>query len=407
MIRKLAYETLERIDDDKAYSHLALNAVFESSDLDARDRGLVTSIVYGTLTWQRALDLIIGKFSKRKTFDIQSDVLRALRIGVYQLCFLDRVPDHAAIHETVELTKAINVDAAGFVNAILRKVSKNKTQPWWRESDRENKSARYVGEKYALPNWLSNRLVQQLKIDEAEKVAEGFSKLATNYIRVRKSDLEYGKIVEGFPDARSIEGIDEGVRKKLETHEIVVQDLGAQRIVLACGDVKGKRVLDACAGMGGKSLYLSDRGAHVTAVEPHAARLEKLRERNLEIECFTGELGDFLKKDSQAFDVVLVDAPCSALGVIRRHPETKWSRRESDINRLEKLQHNILNDAAKLVNENGKLIYAVCTFSREETTKQVEKFLENHLDFVKESEIQLWPNVDDCDAFFIARFRKK
>ena len=114
MIRKLAYETLERIDVDKAYSQIALNAVLESSELDPRDRGLVTSIVYGCLTWQRSLDLIISQSSKRIIPDIQREVLRVLRIGVYQLRFLDRVPDHAAINESVNLAKILSPDSAGF-----------------------------------------------------------------------------------------------------------------------------------------------------------------------------------------------------------------------------------------------------------------------------------------------------
>ncbi len=406
MIRKLAYETLERIEDDKAYSQIALSTVLDSSDLDPRDRGLVTSIVYGCLTWRRSLDLLIRQASKRTLPDIQPEVLRVLRIGVYQLRFLDRVPDHAAINESVDLARALNEGSTGFVNAILRNVSKNKDRNWWRDTDITKKPVRYIGEKYSLPNWLVNRLIQQLKFDEAERVAKSFAEIAATYVRIRNKEYDVGEPVENFPLARKVSGINDEIREALKRSDLVVQDLGAQIITAMCGDVAGKDVLDACAGMGGKAIYLHDLGAKVVAVEPHQKRLQKLKQVLPDLETFVGELEEFVKKD-RAFDVVLIDAPCSALGVIRRHPEAKWTRKESDINRLQQIQFDLLDDAAKVLRPDGIIVYAVCTFSREETTKQVESFVERHPEFEIKEVRQLWPHIDDCDAFFMASIGRK
>ncbi len=406
MIRKLAYETLERIGDDKAYSQIALNNVLEQSELQPRDRGLVTSIVYGCLTWQRSLDLIISQSSKRIIPDIERSILRVLRIGVYQLRFLDRVPDHAAINESVNIAKILSPDSAGFVNAVLRNVAKHKDRDWWRETDKIKKPVRYLGEKYSLPNWLVNRLIQPLKFEEAERVAKSFVEIAATYVRLRKENYEVGVAVEHYPHARKIVGVTDEIREGLSRHDLVVQDLGAQIITLMCGDVDGKDVLDSCAGMGGKSIYLHDLGAKVVAVEPHQKRLAKLSQTLPEVETFVGELETFVK-NKRTFDVVLIDAPCSALGVLRRHPETKWSRKESDINRLEQVQSDLLDAGIKALRPDGILVYAVCTFSREETTKQVEKFLLRHPEFCLKEMRQLWPHIDDCDAFFMASLERK
>ncbi len=394
--RRLAFDVLQRVHVDEAYSHLALDAALEASDLEGPDRGLATALVYGVLTWERALDRLIDRASHRGLKGLNSETLDLLRVGVYQLRFLDRVPDHAALDETVAVARNVPGADHRLVNAVLRRAAAHPDEPWWGAVP-ERKPARWLGERWSLPNWLGNRLHQQFGLERAASLAEAFTTAPPIWVR----EIGGGAV--------RLERLDDAARARIEAGEIVVQDLGAQRVVDLCAAGPDDTVLDACAGLGGKTLHLAASAKRVVAVDPALSKLELLSAAATRlgladrIRVVPGVLSTEL--DDAPFDGVLVDAPCTGLGVLRRHPETRWRRTEPDIGRVADVQRDLLDIAAGLVRPGGWLVYSVCTWTREETSKQVEQFLERHPRFALDGDyLVTMPDSDDADGFFGARF---
>lgn len=392
--RRVAYEVLRRVHVDDAYSHIALDAALDGSKLSGQDRGLAAALVYGVLTWERALDALLKRVLKRGT-EIDEETREVLRIGALQLRFLDKIPVHAAVKETVDLARSVGV-SAGLTNAVLRQIHQAGELAWWGAVP-ERKPARWLGERWSLPNWLANRLVQQYGLERATSIARACTTAPPIWLRTREGATE------------RVASLDADVRARLLSGDAYVQDLGAQRVVELCGVSSGERVLDACAGLGGKTLHLAENAAHVTAVDPFEGKLAKLRDAAalLGLGGRVTTVASELSRDlfDAPFDGVLVDAPCTGLGVIRRHPETRWRRTEPDINRLADVQRAILDEAVELVRPGGWLVYSVCTWTREETTKQVELLLERHPSLLLDGEfVTTMPDTDDADGFFAARF---
>jgi 16S rRNA (cytosine967-C5)-methyltransferase len=416
-----------QIETDEAYSHIALDHALRGSSLDGRDKGLATALVYGVLTWQRALDNILTRhLRKGGTRRLDTPVRTVLRLGAYQLRFLDRVPDHAAVDASVELCKEVGKPrAAGLVNAVLRAVAEDE-EPWWREADRDRKRARWLGDKWSLPTWVANRFQQHFG-DEAEAVAEAFNTSPPLYLRKPKGadDLEGVEPIEGVPSAfRSADA--EVWRDEVIQGNWVVQDLGSQLVGHFAGASAGIDALDACAGLGGKAFQLAEAGASVTAIDPNASKLKLLRSGaeslGFDIAIQQTTLEDFAESTDRTFALVLVDAPCSGLGVMRRHAETRWRREESDIPRLSRIQRKLLDAAAGLVEPGGVLTYSVCTFTREETNRQIERFLADHPEFERVSppegpidwtsfttsdgDLRTMPHTHNADGFYAARLQR-
>lgn len=440
--RHIAQEVLEKIERQDAYSHIALDAALQASGLDGRDRGLATELVYGTLTWQRALDRVLDEFVRGGVDKLDLPVLVALRVGAYQLIFLDRIPAHAAVDEAVQITKQGPSGAAsGLVNAVLRNIVRNRDDiTWWSERNREAKPARYIGQRWSLPNWIGNRLLQYHGFERAEQMAEAFDRRPPLYLRLTGAfegpELPEGvTLVDGVPGAARADGFSEEVRYGLEHGHWTVQDLGSQLIGLFTGARPGESVLDGCAGLGGKTLHLARLvgvDGDVVALDPASTKIEMLAAAadltrvSDWVDGHVGELQGFAQSDGREFDRVLVDAPCSGLGVIRRHPETRWRRQEADIFNLTKLQVELLDAAAALVRPGGVLTYGVCTFTNEEGPKQIDAFLERHdgweradapqggegaqvdwQNYLDEAgQLSLNPLDHDTDAFFAARLRR-
>lgn len=438
--RQVAQRVLETIEREDAYSHIALDAALERSRLDARDRGLATELVYGTLTWQRSLDKVLSDFVRRGIDGLDLSVLVALRVAVYQLLFLDRIPAHAAVDEAVEITKAgPSRAAAGLVNGVLRNIVRKQGEVrWWNDKDREQKPARYLGERYSLPNWMTNRMLQYWGLERAEELAEAFNTRPPLYLRRLADDLELPEGVEpvdGVPGALRASSMSDGVRQGIEGGKWGVQDVGSQLIGLFAGAEPDLTVLDGCAGLGGKTLHLArlvGPSGGIVAIDPVGSKIDLLcaaaESAGFDDRLTTqvASLQEFAEETDQSFDLVLIDAPCSGLGVIRRHPETRWRRNESDIFALTKLQQDLLDIAAELVSPGGTLTYSVCTFTTEEGPKQVERFLERHPDYERlgapstgpsarvdwekyvdpDGQLTLDPLRHDTDAFFAARLKR-
>lgn len=453
MPRKTALEVLKRVEREQAYSHIALANSFLARPLSARDRGLATEIVYGTLTRQRTLDTMLESFVKRGLRGLEASVKISLRMALYQLVYLDRIPEHAIVDEAVNLAKAgSGHGAGGLVNGVLRNVLRNREQlKGWDDADKERRPVRYLGERYSLPDWLANRMIQHFGEARVEAVADAFCQRPDLYLRLLKgTSAELNEIpegveeVEGVPGAFKVAGFGEELRAGLEDHRWVVQDLGSQLVGWFVDAKPGQKVLDACAGLGGKTLSLADDilaagpgsgGEHglVQAVEPNRGKVEKLRGAvaacgwGEQVLVAQGTLQDYFEENAEtcrdAFDRVLVDAPCTGLGVIRRHPETRWRRTEADIRALSKIQRDLLDIASVCVAPGGILVYSVCTFTIEEGARQVENFLKRHPDFERaglpenspvdwskytnaQGDIALNPLDHDADGFYAVRLRR-
>lgn len=441
MPRELAYRVLERVEDDEAFSNRALDVELAEVEIDERDRRLATRILYGVLTWRRALDAMLDDLVHGGIRSLDPEVLRILRIGLFQMVFLDRIPKHAVVDEAAEMTKShANQGAVSLVNAVLREASKTRDPTWWRSEDRENNPVEYLGARYSMPNWIVNRMIQLYGFEFAEKLVEAFTERPALYIRFL-ADVDVSSIVDGDDQLAIVPGLPKTVEADqmtpsigdaLAEREAIIQDLGSQLVARFVGAKSGDRILDGCAGLGGKTLTMADdagEGARVLAVDSikwkvdKLARLAKQAPLEAQVDTRASELQDLTVDEVGQFDRVLIDAPCSALGVIRRHPEIKWHRRESDIPALVKLQESLLEAGARFVEPGGTLVYSVCTLTSEEGPKQVDSFLERHPDFERAeppegTEIDWSPHVDetgclslnpvdhDSDLFFAARLRR-
>jgi 16S rRNA (cytosine967-C5)-methyltransferase len=419
-VRRLAHEALLWIEQQGAYSHIALGAILERNPMEPRDRALLTELVYGTLTWQRVIDeALLGRVVHRSLARLDAPVLIALRVAAYQLGWLDRVPAHAALHEAVEdIKRRGGQSAAGFVNGALRALQRLMAAEDLRETAQEAAApgAARLAITWSLPDWLAARLIEERGEEEAARWAEAF---------VRRPPLWARQV--GADEVR-LDGL-WSARAAMERGELVIQDLGSQRIGSFVGAKAGQRVLDACAGLGGKTLQLAElvgEEGRVVAVDPQRAKLELLdqaaRKQKMagRIERVCGELGQVAEQLEGGFDVVLVDAPCSGLGVLARHPETRWRRRAEDVDALVDVQRGLLEVAAQLVKPGGALVYSVCTWTRAEGPAQRDAFLAAHPGWrVEVVEGWRWPELladqeqggalatrppeDDCDAFWAVR----
>ena len=417
---------------------------------DPRDRQLIMSLTYGVMRWRGYLDWVVEKFSKQPLPKIKNRTLQALRIGIFQLLFLDRVPATAAINETVQALKDLKQPQwlTGFVNGILRNVDRegcNLPHPL----SAENTSALPEAALLNHPDWLIRRWKKRYGSAGAISLCLQNNLIAPICLRVNNSitttaalleelkggglNVEAGKysplairLVDYNGPIPAIPGFTAGLFQ--------VQDEAAQLVSLLLGPMQpGKPYLDGCAGLGGKTSHLAQMraaGSTLVAVEPNSDRIRKLHENLLRLRLdqtvtiVGGTLASLLPDHKEKFAGILIDAPCSGLGVIRRHPDIRWNRNPDDLLRYQGKQLGLLKDAAQLVAPKSAIIYATCSTEPEENDMVVSKFLAMHprftlsdcLDMLPESAAPLvdsrgffrtLPGQDDLDGFFAAKLIRK
>ncbi|HLL54818.1 MAG TPA: 16S rRNA (cytosine(967)-C(5))-methyltransferase RsmB, partial [Myxococcaceae bacterium] len=400
-----------------------------------RDAGLITELCYGSTRRQLTLDHVIMLFSDRSLDSMEDRVLAALRVGVYQI-FFSRVPRRAAVSETVEGLKQLGLSrASGFVNAILRKASGLEEIPLPPEAE----TVKHLAVRESHPEWLVARWIRQFGRERAEAMLVADNQpppvtLRTNTAKLTRDELvaqlkEAG--VEARPTARSPVGV---VLPSIGRVEDVygyaeglwqVQDEAAQLVGVWGALPEGARVLDACAAPGGKACHLAER-LEVVASDVHANKLRKIEVEakrlgiSERIKTLAHDATEPFPSDLGEFHAVLVDAPCSGLGTLRRHPELRYRRKEEDIGRLSMLQLKILQNCQEHVPPGGLLVYATCSTDIQEGADQIEMFLRSHPDFTTEPptlppELQVpqWqghlrtlPGPEGLDGFFTARLRR-
>ena len=422
-----------RVEQEDSYASELLHSS-KFSQLSPADHGLATEIVMGVLRWRSSLDAAIGRISKQKKMD--PEVLVALRMGAYQLLYLERVPAHAAVHESVELVRrAHKSSAAAFVNAILRKLSGTKVS----NSVGSEKSTRGLANQYAHPEWLVARWIDQYGWETAEQICGYDQQIPRTAIRFRDSAAEEelkGEGIELAPgallsSARIVLSGNVASTLAFKRRRVSIQDEASQLVALLVGEGE---VLDCCAAPGGKTAMLADRNADakIFAVDIHPHRARLLR-KLVGAENVMVAVADARQLPlSSDFENVLVDAPCSGSGTLARNPEIKWRLRPEDLDDLKTRQLEILRSAAARTARGGMLVYSTCSLEREENQEVVERFLKENsgykrlecsreLERLKTQGELVWSNIESvvmgdylrtvpgvhpCDGFFVAMMHK-
>lgn len=432
--RAIAILVLARVAATDAYLNVVLDTFLdEFQPKDPRDASLATELCYGTMRRCLTLDFVLRAHADRKLEAIEDKVLAALRIGAYQL-FFTRVPKHAAVADTVEALREVGLDrASGFVNAILRKLSALAAPPLPPESD----EVRHLSVKESHPEWLVRRWIRQFGPERARAMLAADNETPALAIRANTAKISRDELLAQLTEAgvkaraASLSPVGILLEQPGRVEDLYgyaeglwqVQDEAAQLVGVFAQVPPTARVLDACAAPGGKACHLAQTN-EVLAVDLHGHKLRKIEAeaRRLGLrERLRLEVCDASKPLPEAFgefDAVLVDAPCSGLGTLRRHPELRYRCDEKSIAELTRLQRAILESCQKVVKPGGLLIYAVCSTDTVEGPDQMEMFLRSHPDFTTEppvglSHLPTWqghlrtlPGPEGFDGFFAARLRR-
>lgn len=432
--RQTAYELLRAVATQDAYANLVLPGLIAEHGLIGRDAALATELGYGTLRAAGTLDEILGACLDRPLVEVEAPVLDLLRLGAYQ-SLRTRIPPHAAVATTVDLARATgNGRAAGFLNAVLRRVS---TADWAAWTDRLASGAsplRRLALRTAHPEWIAEAFAAALGGDLEETAAA----LAADDLRPQTHLVAWPGRIEraeliaasgGIPGPYSpfavrLDGGDPGTLAAVRQHRAGVQDEGSQLCAIALTraplDGPDERWLDLCAGPGGKAALLAalaaERGATVTANElhPHRAELVGKLAAPWPVEVRVGDART-LPPDGRGYDRVLLDAPCTGLGALRRRPEARWRRSPDDVAPLAQLQRELLDAALRLVRPGGVVAYVTCSPHPAETTAVVEgrPLLDARSSFAGTDalgagpNVQLWPHRQGTDAMFYALLRRE
>ncbi len=431
--RACALQVVRRVFEQGAYADRALAA--EAVGLDQRDRALATQIAYGTVQRKDTLDYVASQVVRRPLSTLEPVVLAAVRIGLFQILYMDRVPAHAAVDETVELTKLHSRGGAGFVNAVLRRAAQRGKQLLEKLSDSDPAGAALL---HSVPPWLAELLWRELGADRARSLMRQINQPPESALRINTLIGEIDQTAARLPvRTHPAPGLPEGVvlDGPFDVHgselwragAIMAQSRASMLVARVLGPSPGARVLDLCAAPGGKTTHLAalmgDQG-EIVAVERHPGRAQALEETcgRMRARCVRVRAQDAATLElPPVFDHVLLDPPCSGLGTLQSRPDRRWRATPESIAELASLQAQLLGVAAAATFPGGSLVYSVCTISRRESVGVLEDFLEAHPDWEAEDLgasypdwpderdgrfLQLFPDRDLTDGFFIARLRQ-
>jgi 16S rRNA (cytosine967-C5)-methyltransferase len=381
--RIAAYDILLRVERERAYADELLHSAL-LNNLSAADRGLCTEIVMGVLRWRARLDFAIEKLASRAVERLDLEVLIALRMGLYQIQWLERVPARAAVNESVELVKrARKRSAVAFANAVLRKAKPGSPDVPPAHDDAS------LALEWSHPEWLVERWVREYGFDVARRICEFDQQVPETVVRVADDAAEQELIESGVSlthgrlvsRARIVEQGDVAKTRAFTEGRVHFQDEGSQLVALLVG--RGRRVLDCCAAPGGKTMVMAERNpeAEILAAELHEHRARSLSERvhAKNVSVVTADVRDLpLSGD---YDRVLADVPCSGTGTLARNPEIKWKLNARDVDELHKKQAQILRSALQQVKAGGRAVYSTCSLEREECESVVEEVVREQNDF--------------------------
>lgn len=441
--RLSASRVLLRIHKEGSFADQLMDRELANGQLSGPDRGLFAELVFGVLRRQGTLDHILTGLLTQPLAKLEPQALILLRLGLYQLVYLDRIPESAAVNESVNLSKQLIPRASGLINAVLRNYLRHKdtiTYP-----DPVTAPAASIAARHSHPAWLVKLWFSQLGEEETELLAEASSlqpplTLRVNTLRISRDEFlqrlldngihamacrfsTYGIQVEGRHAIAGLPGYREGL--------FFVQDEASQMAAVLLDPQPGERILDTCAAPGGKATHLAQlmqNQGEVLAMDLSKSKLKLIQEnaQRLGITIINTRSADLLNSGvfpKNAFEKVLLDAPCSGLGVIRRNPEAKWRLAKEDITRLAAAQKNMLKTAFLTLKPGGTILYSTCSTSTEENETVINDFLSRHDNcvlenlnelfpaycelFTKDGMFRAWPHRHGMDGFFAARLRKK
>jgi len=436
--RVVALDVLLAIHGRDAYANLALDAELKRRTLTQRDTALATELAYGTLRAEGTLDWVLQRFSKRPLEELEPVVLDALRLGAYQLLYLD-VSDHAAVNETVDQVRAhTHIGAAGYANAVLRALARGRDDlPW---PSREGDLAGYLSLVLWHPRWLVERWIDELGLETTEALCRADNSppdvtLRANVLRTTRKSL-LGELAARGVDVRAGKIAAEAIHVRragsvtampeFERGEIYVQDEASMAVSHLVDARPGETVADLCAAPGGKATHLAElmgNEGHVMGVDVNEKRLKLVADsaRRLCDTIVEPVLADAASwRPERAVDRVLLDAPCSGLGVLARRAESRWRKGAQQIDELAGLQSILLDNAATVLRPGGVLVYSTCTISRRENQDQIDAFLARHPDFAPADAaaelgveapsgpgwIQFLPHVHGTDGIFVGKLTR-
>lgn len=435
--REAAMLTLAACERQGAWSDGHLKKVLREQELDRRDAALATRLCYGVLQNRLLIDWHLEMFCKSSLTALDVSVLCNLRVAVYQILLLDKVPPSAAVNEAVTLTKKYcrNPRAAGMVNGILRSILRQEEIPEPKGTDKAND----LSIRYSHPMWLVQEFLSMLGPEDTEALLEVDNQqppttAQVNILCTDSQELMQSLIAEGveakphpwLPDCLLLNGTGDIERlKTFQDGHFYIQDGAARLAVTVAGVVPGSRLLDCCAAPGGKSfaaaMDMGNRGEIISCdIHPHKIKLIKAGLDRLKLSTIVPCLQSAVETREEwvdGFDTVIADVPCSGLGIIRKKPDIRYKNPEV-LKGLPKVQRAILNNCAQYVRPGGVLLYSTCTLMRQENGDVVNHFLETHSQFelepfvlpkfgVQPGQMTFWPHIHQTDGFFVAKLRRK
>jgi 16S rRNA (cytosine967-C5)-methyltransferase len=434
--RACAYVVLRRVFEDGAYADRALHAEAARLGLEGRDRALATQLAYGAVQRRVTLDVVLAKLARRAPDELQPPVLAALRLGLHQVLFLDRVPAHAAVTESVELVKRDAPRAAGLVNAVLRRAAREGRALAAALPDASPQEAAI---RHSYPDWIARLWFDALGPDAARALMAASNRpaeaaLRANTLKTTPAALaaELGvpsRPAPGLPEGLLLDApLDAFAHPAFAAGRFMPQSRAAMTVAHLLAPRPGERVLDLCAAPGAKTTHLAalmGGDGELVAVERHPGRADALRRTCARmgatcVDVRTGDAAAFA--DPLPFDRVLVDPPCSDLGTLAARPDARWRKRPEDPARLAVVQGGILASAARALKPGGTLVYSTCTISPAENERLVQGFLAANPNFSIVSAhgvaptwehpavpgfLQTYPHRDGTDGFFMARLRRE
>lgn len=429
--RRVAFDAIMKIERDSAFSNLTLDAFLNKHEMEPRDKALVSALFYGVIERKITLDYNLSLYLQKPLNKLKPEAVVILRLGAYQLLFMDKIPPSAAVNESVNLAKKYCSYASGLINAVLRKIDKNKLQ-----LPEENNTAYYLSVKYSCEKWLCEKWIKEYGVDNAEGVLSASTGSPDVFIRVNTTKITDDELIEELDKEGVVSEktyIDNALKVSLNGRDIErlisykkgyfhVQDLASQLCVKALDAKEGESVFDLCSAPGGKAYttaeYMKNKGA-VLCFDKYESRVDLINKgsERLGLSIIDAAVSDALiyREELGQADRVLCDVPCSGTGIIRRKPEIKYKSRE-ELEKLPEIQYSILQNGSKYVKKGGRLVYSTCALSKNENEEVCEKFLNENDNFNKivplpeiadSCFVTLMPRKNSSDGFFIACFERK
>ncbi|WP_373898500.1 16S rRNA (cytosine(967)-C(5))-methyltransferase RsmB [Haloimpatiens sp. FM7315] len=437
--REIVVKILNEVLINKAYSNIALDSNLKKYDLNSKDIGLITEVVYGTVRYKYTIDFILNKFIKKGTKSVDPTVLNILRSAIYQIRYLQRIPDFAVVNEAVNLSKKyVSPKVSKFVNGVLRNYLRNK--------DFEDSSASLEDKlafRYSFPKWMVKMFLKQYGKETSEKIFNGLNEIPDVTVRVNNIKITYDEVISDLENLGYTfkEGVicPEALRilkgKSIEKNPlfkdglVTVQDESAMLVATIMDLKKHMKVLDLCSAPGGKTTHIAEimeNTGEVLAFDIHEHKLKLIQDNAsrlglINIKCDLLDATKYKEELNEIADRVLIDVPCSGLGIIRKKPEIKWNKNINELKELIQIQRNIMLTASRYVKPGGMLIYSTCTLNKEENEKNIDWFIKNNSNFKMEKiyfgkvdniiyndneTLTVIPN-EGMDGFFMAKIKKQ